>query len=105
MSLDISAVQDDRLCNSRLLSAGSTIKDDEVDNMDNIFTPSFSWMYIYCCETLYNGLVWEIVIFLLQQPDHLPIEENDIDNMTTSDKESATANGNGRNDSKGGKVF
>ncbi|XP_023476712.2 DNA topoisomerase 2-binding protein 1 isoform X1 [Equus caballus] len=63
MSLDISAVQDDRLCNSRLLSAGSTIKDDE--------------------------------------PDHLPIEENDIDNMTTSDKESATANGNGRNDSKG----
>ncbi|XP_014645004.1 PREDICTED: DNA topoisomerase 2-binding protein 1 isoform X2 [Ceratotherium simum simum] len=63
MSLDISAVQDGRLCNSRLLSAGSTTKDDE--------------------------------------PDHLPVEENDVDNMTTGNKELATSNGNGRNDSKG----
>uniref|UniRef100_A0A8D2A823 DNA topoisomerase II binding protein 1 n=1 Tax=Sus scrofa TaxID=9823 RepID=A0A8D2A823_PIG len=63
MSLDISAVQDGRLCNNRLLSADSTAMDDEAD--------------------------------------HLPIEENDIDSMTTGNKESATANGNGRNDSKG----
>nr|XP_055177361.1 DNA topoisomerase 2-binding protein 1 isoform X3 [Nyctereutes procyonoides] len=35
------------------------------------------------------------------EPDHLPGEENDIDNMTTSKKESATSNGDGRNDSKG----
>ncbi|XP_025871248.2 DNA topoisomerase 2-binding protein 1 isoform X3 [Vulpes vulpes] len=35
------------------------------------------------------------------EPDHLPGEENDIDNMTTSNKESATSNGDGRNDSKG----
>uniref|UniRef100_A0A8D1BGM9 DNA topoisomerase II binding protein 1 n=1 Tax=Sus scrofa TaxID=9823 RepID=A0A8D1BGM9_PIG len=63
MSLDISAVQDGRLCNNRLPSADSTAKDDEAD--------------------------------------HLPIEENDIDSMTTGNKESATANGNGRNDSKG----
>ncbi|XP_057400970.1 DNA topoisomerase 2-binding protein 1 isoform X4 [Balaenoptera acutorostrata] len=63
MSLDISAVQDGRLCNNRLLSADLTTKDDE--------------------------------------PDHLPVEENDIDSMTTSNKESATSNGNGRNDSKG----
>uniref|UniRef100_A0A2K6T4E5 DNA topoisomerase 2-binding protein 1 n=1 Tax=Saimiri boliviensis boliviensis TaxID=39432 RepID=A0A2K6T4E5_SAIBB len=63
MSLDISAVQDGRLCNSRLLSAVSTTKDDE--------------------------------------PDHLILEENDIDNMATSNKESAPSNENGRNDSKG----
>ncbi|KAF4020590.1 hypothetical protein G4228_012630 [Cervus hanglu yarkandensis] len=63
MSLDISAVQDGRLGNNRLLSAGSAMKDDE--------------------------------------PDHMPVEENDIDNMTTSNKELATSNGNGRNDSKG----
>ncbi|XP_059519892.1 DNA topoisomerase 2-binding protein 1 isoform X1 [Myotis daubentonii] len=63
MSLDISAVQGDRLSNSRLLSADGTTKNDE--------------------------------------PDHLPVEENDIDNMTTSNKEVATSNGNGRNDSKG----
>ncbi|XP_012580437.1 PREDICTED: DNA topoisomerase 2-binding protein 1 isoform X2 [Condylura cristata] len=64
MSLDISAVQDGRLCNSRLLSANSTAKDDK--------------------------------------PDHLPVEENiDIDNMTTSNKESTTSSGNGNNDSKG----
>ncbi|XP_067593878.1 DNA topoisomerase 2-binding protein 1 isoform X3 [Pseudorca crassidens] len=63
MSLDISAVQDGRLCNNRLLSADLTTKDDE--------------------------------------PDHLPVEENDIDSMTTSNKEPATSNGNGRNDSKG----
>lgn len=62
MSLDISAVQDGRLCNSRLLSADAT-KDDKAD--------------------------------------HLPIEENDIDNMTTGNKELATSNGNGRKDSKG----
>nr|XP_025871248.1 DNA topoisomerase 2-binding protein 1 isoform X3 [Vulpes vulpes] len=35
------------------------------------------------------------------EPDHLPGEENDIDNMTTSNKESATSHGDGRNDSKG----
>ncbi|XP_037700593.1 DNA topoisomerase 2-binding protein 1 isoform X1 [Choloepus didactylus] len=63
MSLDISAVQDGKLSNSRLLSTDSTTKDDE--------------------------------------PDYLPLEENDIDNMTTNDKESATSNGNGKNDSKG----
>ncbi|KAF6313663.1 DNA topoisomerase II binding protein 1 [Rhinolophus ferrumequinum] len=62
MSLDISAVQDGRLCNSRLLSADAT-KDDK--------------------------------------PDHLPIEENDIDNMTTGNTELATSNANGRKDSKG----
>ncbi|XP_060154581.1 DNA topoisomerase 2-binding protein 1 isoform X2 [Globicephala melas] len=37
----------------------------------------------------------------LLEPDHLPVEENDIDSMTTSNKEPATSNGNGRNDSKG----
>ncbi|XP_045712815.1 DNA topoisomerase 2-binding protein 1 isoform X3 [Phyllostomus hastatus] len=63
MSLDISAVQDDRLRNSRLPSADGTAKDDETD--------------------------------------HLLVEENDIDNMTTSNKEGATSNENGRNDSKG----
>ncbi|XP_054451194.1 DNA topoisomerase 2-binding protein 1 [Pteronotus mesoamericanus] len=63
MSLDISAVQDDRPRNSRLRSADGTAKDNETD--------------------------------------HLPLEENDIDNMTTSNKEEATSNGNGRNDSKG----
>lgn len=42
MSLDISTVQDGRLSNSRLLSADSTTKDDEVDNMDNTFTSSLS---------------------------------------------------------------
>ncbi|XP_007935164.1 DNA topoisomerase 2-binding protein 1 [Orycteropus afer afer] len=63
MSLDISAVQDGRLCNSRLLSADSTTKDDE--------------------------------------PDHLPLEENDIDNMTINNKESALSNGSGKNDTKG----
>ncbi|XP_055425635.1 DNA topoisomerase 2-binding protein 1 isoform X5 [Bubalus kerabau] len=61
MSLDISAVQDGRLCNNRLLSAASAMRDDE--------------------------------------PDHMPVEENDIDNMTTSNE--LTSNGNGRNDSKG----
>ena len=35
----------------------------------------------------------------------MPVEENDIDNMTTSNKEGATSNENGRNDSKGGKIF
>lgn len=39
MSLDISTVQDGRLCNSRLLSADSATKDDEVDAMDDTFTP------------------------------------------------------------------
>ncbi|KAM5313641.1 DNA topoisomerase 2-binding protein 1 isoform 3-T3 [Glossophaga mutica] len=63
MSLDISAVQDDRLRNSRLPSAEGTATDDE--------------------------------------PDHFPVEENDIDNMMTSNKEGATSNENGRNDSKG----
>ncbi|XP_036917156.1 DNA topoisomerase 2-binding protein 1 isoform X3 [Sturnira hondurensis] len=63
MSLDISAVQDDRLRSSRLPSADGTAKDDEAD--------------------------------------HLPVEENDIDNMMTSNKEEATSNENGRNDSKG----
>ncbi|VFV45198.1 dna topoisomerase 2-binding protein [Lynx pardinus] len=63
MSLDISTVQDGRLCNSRLRSADSATKDDE--------------------------------------PDHLPVEENDIDDMTTSNKELVTSNGDGRNDSKG----
>ncbi|KAM6159788.1 DNA topoisomerase 2-binding protein 1 [Erethizon dorsatum] len=63
MSLDISAVQDDRLCNGQVLSAVSAVKDSELD--------------------------------------HLPIEEDDVDNMTTSDKESALSNGSGRNDSKG----
>ena len=42
MSLDISAVQDGRLCNNRLLSAGSAMKDDEVNHMDDTFTPSLS---------------------------------------------------------------
>ncbi|XP_036287326.1 DNA topoisomerase 2-binding protein 1 isoform X7 [Pipistrellus kuhlii] len=63
MSLDISAVQGDRLCNSQLLSADGTTK---------------------------NG-----------EPEHLPVEENDIDNMTTSNKDVATLNGNRSNDSKG----
>ncbi|KAM7063258.1 DNA topoisomerase 2-binding protein 1 isoform 2-T2 [Molossus nigricans] len=63
MSLDISAVQDDRPCNSRLVSASRTTKDAE--------------------------------------PDHLPVKENNIDNMTIDNKEVATSNGNGRNDSKG----
>nr|XP_002814104.3 DNA topoisomerase 2-binding protein 1 isoform X4 [Pongo abelii]XP_054408622.1 DNA topoisomerase 2-binding protein 1 isoform X4 [Pongo abelii] len=63
MSLDISAVQDGRLCNSRLLSAVSATKDDE--------------------------------------PDPLILEENDVDNMATNNKESAPSNGNGKNDSKG----
>ncbi|XP_019488259.1 PREDICTED: DNA topoisomerase 2-binding protein 1 [Hipposideros armiger] len=62
MSLDISAVQDGRLCNSRLLSADET--------KDN-------------------------------KPYHLLIEENDIDNTTTSNKELTTSNGNGMKDSKG----
>ncbi|XP_073756069.1 DNA topoisomerase 2-binding protein 1 isoform X3 [Callorhinus ursinus] len=35
------------------------------------------------------------------EPNHLPIEENDIDSITTGNKESATSNGDGRNDSKG----
>ncbi|XP_036747981.2 DNA topoisomerase 2-binding protein 1 isoform X1 [Manis pentadactyla] len=63
MSLDISAVQDGRLCNNRLLSADSAMKGEE--------------------------------------PDHLPVEENDIGNMTTSNKETATSNGNGRSNFKG----
>ncbi|EHB11472.1 DNA topoisomerase 2-binding protein 1 [Heterocephalus glaber] len=63
MSLDISAVQDDRLCNGQVLSAISAVKDSEVD--------------------------------------HLTIEENDVDNMTASNKESALPNGSERNDSKG----
>uniref|UniRef100_H0UV15 DNA topoisomerase 2-binding protein 1 n=1 Tax=Cavia porcellus TaxID=10141 RepID=H0UV15_CAVPO len=63
MSLDISAVQDDRLCNGQVLPAVSTIKASELD--------------------------------------HLPIEENDADNMTTSNKESTLSDGSGRNDSKG----
>ncbi|XP_032344108.1 DNA topoisomerase 2-binding protein 1 isoform X1 [Camelus ferus] len=63
MSLDISAVQDGRVCNNRLLSADSTTKDDE--------------------------------------PDDLPLEENDVDSMTTNNKESATSNGYGRNECKG----
>ncbi|XP_053525001.1 DNA topoisomerase 2-binding protein 1 isoform X4 [Artibeus jamaicensis] len=63
MSLDISAVQDDRVRHSRLPSADGTAKDDEAD--------------------------------------HLPVEENDIDSMMTSNKEGATSNENGRNDSKG----
>ncbi|XP_005406872.1 PREDICTED: DNA topoisomerase 2-binding protein 1 isoform X2 [Chinchilla lanigera] len=63
MSLNISAVQDDRLCNGQILSAVSAVKDSELA--------------------------------------HLPIEENDVDNMTTSNKESTLSNGSGRNDSKG----
>ncbi|XP_023383248.1 DNA topoisomerase 2-binding protein 1 [Pteropus vampyrus] len=35
------------------------------------------------------------------EPDHLPVEENDMDNMITDDKELATSNGNGKDDSKG----
>ena len=42
MSLDISAVQHGRLCNNRLLSADLTTKDDEVDDIDDTFTPSLS---------------------------------------------------------------
>ena len=34
---------------------------------------------------------------------YMTVEENDIDNMTTSNE--LTSNGNGRNDSKGGKIF
>ncbi|XP_012622294.2 DNA topoisomerase 2-binding protein 1 [Microcebus murinus] len=63
MSLAISAVQDGRLCNNRLLPAASTTKDDE--------------------------------------PDHLPLEENDVGNITSNNKELAPPNGNGRNDCKG----
>ncbi|XP_006840095.1 PREDICTED: DNA topoisomerase 2-binding protein 1 [Chrysochloris asiatica] len=63
MSLDISAVQDGKLCNSRLPSADVTAKDDESCN--------------------------------------LPLEEKDIDNMTISNIELATANGNEKNDTKG----
>ncbi|XP_008056831.1 DNA topoisomerase 2-binding protein 1 [Carlito syrichta] len=63
MSLDISAVQDGRPCNSRQLSVVSTTKDAEADQ--------------------------------------LPLEENDVNNMTTSNKESASSNGNGRSDFKG----
>lgn len=103
MSLDISAVQSDRLSNSQLLSADGTTKNDVVGNMESIFSPPWAeGILIYGCETFYNDLVWATVIFL-QQPDHLPVEENDIDNMVTNNKEVATSNG--RNDSKGGKVF
>ncbi|XP_032725151.1 DNA topoisomerase 2-binding protein 1 [Lontra canadensis] len=35
------------------------------------------------------------------EPDHLPVEENDIDSVATSNKESAISNGGGRSDSKG----
>nr|XP_036878822.1 DNA topoisomerase 2-binding protein 1 [Manis javanica] len=63
MSLDISAVQDGKLCHNRLLSADSATKGEE--------------------------------------PDHLPVEENDIGNMTSSNKETATSNGNGRSNFKG----
>ncbi|XP_044108272.1 DNA topoisomerase 2-binding protein 1 isoform X2 [Neovison vison] len=35
------------------------------------------------------------------EPDHLPVEENDIDSVATSNKELATSNGGGRSDSKG----
>lgn len=44
MSLDISAVQDGRLCNNRLLSADAT-EDDKVDNMGDTFTLSLSRKY------------------------------------------------------------
>ncbi|XP_023562364.1 DNA topoisomerase 2-binding protein 1 isoform X2 [Octodon degus] len=60
MSLDISAVHDDRPCNGQVLSAGSAAKDSELD--------------------------------------HLPNEENDVDHITTTNKES---NESGKNDSKG----
>uniref|UniRef100_A0A8D2II29 DNA topoisomerase 2-binding protein 1 n=1 Tax=Urocitellus parryii TaxID=9999 RepID=A0A8D2II29_UROPR len=63
MSLDISTVQDGRLCNSRVPSAVSAAEDEE--------------------------------------PDHLPVEENGTENMTTSNKESALSDGNEKNDSKG----
>lgn len=63
MSLDISAVQDDRLCNGQVLSAVSAVKDSELD--------------------------------------HLPVEENDVDNMITCNKESALSNASGKSDSKG----
>ncbi|XP_073915497.1 DNA topoisomerase 2-binding protein 1 isoform X3 [Castor canadensis] len=59
MSLDISAVQDGHLCNSRVLSSVS------------------------------------------DKPDHLPVEENDIDNLATDNKELALSNGSGRSDTKG----
>ncbi|XP_008247448.3 DNA topoisomerase 2-binding protein 1 [Oryctolagus cuniculus] len=35
------------------------------------------------------------------EADHLPLEENDVDNMATNNKESAPSNENGRDDSKG----
>ncbi|XP_022370850.1 DNA topoisomerase 2-binding protein 1 isoform X4 [Enhydra lutris kenyoni] len=35
------------------------------------------------------------------EPDHLPVEENDIDSVATSNKESGISNGGGRSDSKG----
>ncbi|XP_059018624.1 DNA topoisomerase 2-binding protein 1 isoform X3 [Mustela lutreola] len=35
------------------------------------------------------------------EPDHLPVEENNIDSVATSNKELATSNGDGRSDSKG----
>ncbi|VTJ75522.1 DNA topoisomerase 2-binding protein 1 isoform X1 [Marmota monax] len=63
MSLDISTVQDGRLCNSQVPSTVSAAEDEE--------------------------------------PDHLPVEENGTENMTTSNKESALSDGNEKNDSKG----
>ena len=58
MSLDISAVQDDRLRNSRLPSADGTAKDDEVDDLDGTFSPpGAECTVIYYCETLHDGLV------------------------------------------------
>ncbi|XP_045153750.1 DNA topoisomerase 2-binding protein 1 [Echinops telfairi] len=63
MSLDISAVQDDRLPNSRLLSADSATNDAE--------------------------------------PGHLPLEVEDVDKLSISDKELAAMDGSEKNDTKG----
>lgn len=64
MSLDISAVQDSRLCNNRLLSADAT-EDDKVDNMGDTPSPWAECIIIYCCETLYSGLFEKFEFFFL----------------------------------------
>ncbi|XP_054984317.1 DNA topoisomerase 2-binding protein 1 isoform X1 [Sorex araneus] len=64
MSLDISTVQDGRLCHSRLPSTDSTSTEDE-------------------------------------EPDDLPVEENDTDNVPANNKESAASDENEKNVPKG----
>ncbi|KAM6223874.1 DNA topoisomerase 2-binding protein 1 [Rhynchocyon petersi] len=71
MSLDISAVQDGKLCSSRLLTADSTAKDDECDNLP------------------------------FEESDNLPLGEKDIADKAISNKESAISHRSAKNDTKG----